>query len=145
MNNGYRLKTARPLPNSDTPARVTQPRPLPLTALVDYCNVWRSDAVEQDRPADICANTPDVDGNETTFVNPEDPQETAVVEIDLEDPIIGLILLLRYREVFGTERKHWTILAVKILLLDTGEEEVLRRVDHLLELLWDLDVPAEAQ
>ena len=141
MSRYYQLKTARPLPETYIPARVTQRRPF-LTSKVDDCMVWRSDELDVPNEQSICADTEDTFGDETTIIDPMSPDETTIVEIDLEDPVVALQLLLRYREVFADGSDFVRQLDILSSLIATDEAGKARRRMFLYNLLLELDVPA---
>jgi len=141
MSRYYRLKTARPLPETFILAKVTQPRP-GLTSKVDHCVVWRSDAMDVPGESSICADAEDVYGETPTCIDPMHPEETTVVELDLEDPVVALQLLLRYREVFADGSDFVRQLDILSSLIATDEAGKARRRLFLYNLLLELDVPA---
>lgn len=141
MSRYYRLKTARPLPETVIPARVTQRRP-GLTSKVDACMVWRSDELDVPNEQSICADTEDTFGEEITIIDPMSPDETTIVELDLEDPVVALQLLLRYREVFADGSDFVRQVDILTSLLATDEAGKARRRMFLYNLLLELDVPA---
>lgn len=140
MSRYYRLKTARPLPETFIPVRLTQPRGGGLTSRVDERMAWR---VELDHDQDgICVDIESIDGDERVLVDPADPRDDRVVAIDLEDPVVALQLLLRYREVFADGSDFVRQLDILTSLLATDEAGKARRRMFLYNLLLELDVPA---
>lgn len=141
MSRYYRLKTARPLPDNYIPAKVTQSRP-GQDMRVDHCMVWRSDELGVPGEDSICADTEDVYGEEYTIIDPADPDETTVVELDLEDSVVALQLLLRYRELLGNGSDFVRQLDILSSLIATDDGGKRRRRMFLYNLLLEIDVPA---
>lgn len=140
MSRYYRLKTARPLPETFIPVRLTQPRGGGLTSRVDERMAWR---VELDHDQwGICVDIESIDGDERVLVDPTDPRDDRVVEIDLENPVVALQLLLRYREVFADGSDFVRQLDILFSLIATDEAGKARRRMFLYNLLLELDVPA---
>lgn len=158
MSRYYQLKTTRPLPETYIPMRVTQIRPffackilpngtvLPtgerLPPRIDECMAWRVDDDHASDKGVICADTESVYGDETTIIDPMHPEETTVVELDLEDPVVALQLLLRYREVFADGSDFVRQVDILTSLIATDEAGKARRRMFLYNLLLELDVPA---
>ena len=143
MSRHYRLKTARPLPETFIPARVTQRRP-GLTAKVDDCMVWRSDALDVPNEQSICADTEDTFGEETTIIDPMSPDETTIVELDLEDPVVALQIVRRHSELFPSSSTNQFYVKLNILTgLAMGLQRIrCERANGVYTLLLDLDVSA---
>lgn len=143
MSRYYRLKTARPLPETFIPVRLTQPRGGGLTSRVDECMAWRvEDYGHFSGQQVICVDTESIDGDERVLVDPVDPSDDRVVELDLEDPVVALQLLLRYREVFADGSDFVRQIDILFSLLATDEAGKARRRMFLYNLLLELDVPA---
>lgn len=140
MSRYYRLKTARPLPETYIPVRLTQPRGFGLTSRVDERMAWREE-LDHDQWG-ICVDIESIDGDERVLVDPADPRDDRVVEIDLEDPVVALQLLLRYREVFADGSDFVRQLDILSSLIATDEAGKARRRMFLYNLLLELDVPA---
>lgn len=141
MSRYYKLKTARPLPDNYILAKVTQPRP-GLTSKVDHCMVWRSDVMDVPGEGSICADAEGVYGETCTFIDPMNPKEMSVVELDLEDPVVALQLLLRYRELLGSGSDFVRQLDILTSLIATDDGGKARRRMFLYNLLLEIDVPA---
>ena len=140
MSRYYRLKTARPLPETYIPVRLTQPRGFGLTSRVDERMAWR---VELDHDQwGICVDIESIDGDERVLVDPADPRDDRIVELDLEDPVVALQLLLRYREVFADGSDFVWPVDILTSLIATDDGGKRRRRLFLYNLLLELDVPA---
>jgi len=136
MSRFYRLKTARPLPDNYIPAKVTQTRP-GLTSEVDHGVVWRCDPSRDGAEPSIY-----VYGDRYIRIDPTSPKETAFVELDLEDPVVALQLLLRYRELLGNGSDFVRQLDILSSLIATDDGGKARRRMFLYNLLLEIDVPA---
>jgi hypothetical protein len=136
MSRYYKLKTARPLPDNYIPAKVTQHSPDQNTK-VDHGVVWRCDPSRDDAEPSIY-----VYGDRYIHIDPTSPYETSVVELDLEDPVVALQLLLRYRELLGNGSDFVRQLDILSSLIATDDGGKRRRRMFLYNLLLELDVPA---
>ena len=144
MSSYYRLKTARPLPETYIPVKLTQPRGAELTSRVDEAMAWRSEDVYSPDQWVICVDTESIDADDHVLVDPVDPSDDRVVELDLEDPVVALQLLLRYREVFGDGSNLVRQFDILTSLIATDDASKARRAMFLRNLLIELDVPADA-
>lgn len=145
MSRYYRLKTARPLPETYIPVKLTQPRGEGLTSRVDECMAWRiEDPLFAHDEWVICVDTESIDADDHVLVDPVDPDDDRIVELDLEDPVVALQLLLRYRELTGEGSNFVRQFDILTSLIATDEGGKARRRMFLYNLLLEIDVPAEA-
>ena len=142
MSRYYRLKTARPLPDTFIPVKLTQPRSGGLTSRVDEGMAWRV-AFDHDQDG-ICVDTESVDGRERVLVDLVDPSDGCVVEIDLEDPVVALQIVRRHSELFPSSSTNQFYVKLNILTgLATDLQRIrCERANGVYHLLLEIDVPA---
>lgn len=144
MSRYYRLKTARPLLNTFVPGKVTQPGSPTTSKEVDHCMIWREVEMTVPNEPSIGADRKDGCGEDYTIIEPMSPNETLVVEIDLEDPVTALQIVRRHAEIFPEVTNDQFLLKLNVLAGLAVDEWRARseRANNVYSLLLELDVPA---
>lgn len=144
MSRYYRLKTARPLLNTFVPGKVTQPGSPTTSKEVDHCMIWREVEMTVPNEPSIGADRKDGCGEDYTIIEPMSPNETLVVEIDLEDPVVALQIVRRHSELFPSSSINQLNVKLNTLTrLATDSQRTRReRANGVYSLLLELDVPA---